>query len=401
MKQSKLWTKDFTSLCLSALFLFMTFYSLMTALPFFILEDLHQPEESVGLATTTYLIAAVIIRPFAGKWLETYSRKKIIFISLFGMILLSGFYLIINSYEMLLTLRFIQGLGFGVATTATGAIAADIVPKERRGEGIGFYSMFMTIAMVFGPFLSLTIIQQSSFNVLFIAVIIFAVLSFVFGLMINIPSILNNHDKANTKAKKFSIHDYFEIHSVPIAIAAAVFGIAYSSLLSYVPLFAAEIGIYSIASFFFIVFAVVIILTRPYTGKWFDLYGGNKIIYPALCLFMVGFLLLSVTQGATLYFVSAVIIALGYGATMPSYQTIAIQSAPPHRSGMATATFFLLFDLGFGVGSSLNGILAAKASYSFMFQICALMTVISGILYFLLCHRKVMKRTPEQKHVNV
>lgn len=391
MKKEVLWTKDFTGLCFSSFFLFMTFYSLLTTLPFFILDYLHEAEESVGLATTTFLIAAVLVRPLAGKWLETLNRKKIIILSLLSTILISFFYLFVKSFEMLLALRFLQGLAFGVATTATSAIAADLVPKQRRGEGIGYFSLFMTLAMVFGPFLGLSIIQYASFNLLFIFAIIFAALSYILGMFIKVPPIPKAHSTQTKQRKGFSVHDYIEISAIPIAISAAVFGIAYSSLLSYTPLFAAEIGLQSIASVFFIVFAIVVILSRPYTGKWYDLYGANKLIYPALMLFTSGFILLSITNNAFLYFLSAAIIALGYGATLPSFQTIAIESAVPHRSGMATSTFFLFFDTGFGIGAYINGVLAAKVGYSIMFIICAIFAVFSMILYYLLSHSRNIK----------
>ncbi len=388
LKKAPLWTKDFTSLCFSSFFLFMTFYILLTTLPFFILERLHEAEESVGLATTTFLIASVLIRPFAGKWLETLNRKKIILTSLLGTVFISIFYLFVHSFTMLLTLRFLQGLAFGLATTATSAIAAEIVPKSRKGEGIGYFSLSMTLAMVFGPFLGLTIIQYTSFNILFMSIVFFAIISFSLGTILKIPPVPKATISTNkTESKKFTIHNYIEVAAIPIASSAAIFGIAYSSLLSYIPLFAAEIHLQSIASFFFIVFAFVVILSRPFTGKWYDLYGANKLIYPALIVFTSGFLLLSMTNNAFLFFFSAAVIALGYGATLPSFQTMAIESVPIHRSGMATSTFFLLFDIGFGLGSFVNGLIAAKFGYSLMFIICAIFSVLSMVLYYLLSHR--------------
>ncbi|WP_153945115.1 MFS transporter, partial [Acinetobacter baumannii] len=62
-------------------------------------------------------------------------------------------YLSVASVIFLLALRFVHGISFGVVTTATGAIASDLVPEERKGEGIGYFAMSMNLAMVLGPFI--------------------------------------------------------------------------------------------------------------------------------------------------------------------------------------------------------------------------------------------------------
>ncbi|WP_374226398.1 MFS transporter [Bacillus sp. sid0103] len=44
-----------------------------------------------------------------------------------------------QSITSLLIVRFFHGIGFGMATTATGAIVADLIPESRKGEGMGYY----------------------------------------------------------------------------------------------------------------------------------------------------------------------------------------------------------------------------------------------------------------------
>ena len=57
---------------------------------------------------------------------------------------------------------------FSVITTAAGSLAADIVPANRKGAGLGYFAMSTNLAVVIGPFIGLLLIQYSSFNVLFI-----------------------------------------------------------------------------------------------------------------------------------------------------------------------------------------------------------------------------------------
>src|SRR5699024_3001802 len=90
-------------------------------------------------------------------------------------------YLMANSFGWLLALRFFHGIGFGIATIATGTIVADIIPEHRRGAGMGYFALFMNLAMVIGPFLGLTIIQYTSFNMLFIITSFFSLFAVISG----------------------------------------------------------------------------------------------------------------------------------------------------------------------------------------------------------------------------
>jgi len=367
----------------------MIFYSLMTVLPFFVLDELHQPEESVGLVISIFLLASVIIRPFAGRWLDSIGRKRILLLSLSVFLVSTSLYFWAEAYIILLVLRFFQGIGFGLATTATGAIVADIVPESRRGQGIGYYGMFMSIAMVIGPYLGLTIIQQYHFTVLFVLCTTFAMLSLVLGIFGKVPINTKEDAKIQNPAQgNFSFRELFEPSAIPISLAAGIFAFSYSSLSSYVSLFADELGLKSIAGVFFIVFGLVIVLSRPFTGKWFDLYGANRVIYPALIIYIFGMIVLSFTEHGFLFLLTAAIIGLGYGAIVPSFQAISVQYSPSYRRGAATATFFFFFDSGFGIGAFVNGIIQAKTSFQLMFFLCGLVIIFTILVYYFIHDRK-------------
>lgn len=52
---------------------------------------------------------------------------------------------------LFLVMRLIHGVGYAIASTATSTIASSLVPARRQGKGMGYFSMFMSIAMVIGP----------------------------------------------------------------------------------------------------------------------------------------------------------------------------------------------------------------------------------------------------------
>jgi predicted MFS family arabinose efflux permease len=388
VNNQKLWTWNFISICFSSFFIFITFYTLMATLPQFITEEMHGNQQQVGWVMTSFIIAAVIFRPLAGRWLTTMSRKRVLLISIVVFVIASMFYFSIYSFGLLLVLRFIHGMSFGVATTATGTIASDIIPDQRKGEGLGYFTLSMNLAMVLGPFLGLLLLQHSSFNVLFAILSLFAVLALFSSSTTRVPTpaVVNNIKVSMEHSKWWE--KYIEPKSLPISLVAMFLAISYSGILIYVYGFAQQIGIGSSASYFFVVYAVMMIVTRPFTGRMFDRLGDHRIVYPSIILYVVGLVVLSQADSLFLFLLSAAIIGMGYGTVFPCLQTIALRSSSPQRRGLATSTFFLFFDMGAGIGSITLGVIASNYGERSMYLISAGIVAISLLLYYGLYNRK-------------
>lgn len=128
------------------------FYALLTLLPIYVLDALDGTSTQAGLVVTIFLLSAIIVRPFSGKVIENIGKKKRLYLVPSFFALSSFLYMFIHHFNVLLLLRFFQGISFSLATTVTGAIAADLVPAKRRGEGLGYFGMSMNLAVVAGPF---------------------------------------------------------------------------------------------------------------------------------------------------------------------------------------------------------------------------------------------------------
>jgi MFS family permease len=125
----------------------------------------------------------------------------------------------------------------------------------------------------------------------------------------------------------------------------------------------------------------------------FDRTGPHPLVYPGVVLFAGGMLLLGAAHAPALFLVAGALLGLGFGALLPSFQTIAVQAAPLHRRGLATGTFYVLFDSGYGIGSSVLGVVAAsRAGYHGMYGVAGLVVALSALLYYGLHHRPSRRR---------
>jgi MFS family permease len=395
VNKEALWTKGFIQIWVSNFFLFMTFYFLLVSLPIYAIRELNGKQSTAGLIVTVFIITAILIRPVAGNLMQKVGKKAIFLTSLLIFLVASIFYLFTDSLTGLLIVRALHGIGFGMATTATGTIVADILPGSRRGEGMGYYSMSMNLAMVIGPFIGLQAINSWGTSTLFILAVIFAFLAVLTGGFMKIESEaeMEKVEIERTVKKGFQFNQIIESTAVKISIVAAMFGIVYSSILSFVSVYAENKGFISVSGYFFVVYAIFMLMARPFAGKWFDRYGANKIVYPCIVLFSGGMILLGLADTEWMFLLSAALIGLGYGSMFPCLQTIAIQKAAPNRRGLATATFLSIFDIGIGFGSYIVGIIGDAIGLNAFYTFSSIYILIGIAAYYYLHGKMIRKET--------
>ena len=127
-----------------------------------------------------------------------------------------------------------------------------------------------------------------------------ALFALIAGFFVRIPKKTVTHEVKEIESNK-GIKSLFEGSAIPISLISAFFALAYSAIVSFVSVYAKRIGLVEAASYFFVVYAIVLLISRPFTGKWFDQYGANKVIYPAILLFAVGTFLLSVSTSSLIF----------------------------------------------------------------------------------------------------
>lgn len=383
--KNQIFTKRFIALFLTNLSVFLIFYGLITTLPLYVTGNLGRTDDDAGLLVTAFLISAILVRPFSAKLLDIYGKKNMLVISMIFYLLCTILYIFIKPFVFLLALRFLQGIWFSIATTATGSLAADIVPNNRKGAGLGYFTMSTNLAVVIGPFVGLFIVQSSSFETLFIALTAIGLLGCVIGLTINASDIARPEVKPKLS---FSFDDLFERKALPIAFLASLLALTYSSILSFISIYAEQQGMLSVASYFYVVFAAAMLIIRPFTGKIYDQKGPKYVVIPSFILFGIGLFMLAYMDSSWQFLVAAIFIGSGYGTLTTSMQSQAIQSTSIARSGYATATYFTLFDTGIAIGSYILGIIAVSFSYQAVYILCGILLAVNMILYMFLSAKK-------------
>ncbi|MFN2747360.1 MULTISPECIES: MFS transporter [Bacillus] len=373
---AKMWSLSFVFVTLANAFLFMVFEMLLPTLPLFV-TAIGGGAKQVGYVTGIFMISAIAVRPFAGALALRFNKKYLLILGIVISAFSTGAYYLAPDVSVLLLIRLIHGAGFGLATTYFATIAAEIIPKERRGEGIGYFGVGETIAVSVGPMIGIAALELYDFQRLFLggmSVLLLAVLMAVF--VRRQPETTGTGGKGTVKLKVLEKRVLFP------SILILFVGIAASGIMSFFSLYAIEKGFHSVGMFFFLI-AGASFFIRLISGRTFDRYGAAAILIPASLFSIAGLSILYFAQTNAMFFTAAICYGFGFGSIFPAIQTWCINLVEEHEHEDAMGTFFNFFDMGIGGGSLLLGLVATVYSYREIYIAAIFMYLLFVLLYIL------------------
>lgn len=383
--KSKIWTKDFIIIVIANFFIFTSFQMTLPTLPLYV-QEIGSSETWVGIIVGVFTFSALLIRPLGGSLLDTTGRAPVFLIGL-TILVLSLYSLAISTTILILVIvRVVQGVGWGLSNTASGTIASDLVPKDRRGEGLGFFGLSGNLALAIGPALGLFLVNHIEFSTLFIICGSLTLVALILALNVKYvkPEPLTDleieEDKAN--AARFN---FVEKKALPSSMLLFFITFTFGGIATFLPAYTFQQGFEPhYIQIYFVLYALSLVTTRFFAGRIYDRRGLGIVFIPGSILIIAGLVLLAILNSPAYLFAGAILYGLGFGTVQPALQASAINTSPVRKRGMANATFFSAFDLGVGLGAITFGLVAQYADYAAIYWISAASGVLSLILFFIL-----------------
>ena len=370
MDKTKLWTANLVIIIITNFLTFFAFLLFPTALPPY-LKTLGASDNIIGWMQWILTATTLLMRPFTGMAIDKFGRRGIFFIGLVSLMLSSGAYYFFPTVGIIILIRAIHGIAWGIANTACSTVASDNVEKVRFAEGMGYVSLASGIAMASAPAVALSISVKNCILVAFAACAFCLLLSF---------AIKYKKQPDSRNAVNIKVSPYAKESVMP---SCTVFFVTttYGALVTFLAIYGAEKSMGNIA-LFFAAHAVSMLVTRPFVGKLVDRKGYSYGVWPGFTLAPAGLVLLSVSNSLAMLIICAILFGIGMGSAQTSMQAMAIIRAPKERTGAANATFFSFFDGGVGVGALVAGFLSTAFGYGNMFALMAISPILGGVLYF-------------------
>lgn len=376
----KIWSRDFVFIFLANFFIFLGFQMTLPTIPLFV-EQLGGNDQLIGFVVGIFTFSALLIRPYAGRILETKGRGFVYLLGLAVFVLSVGSFGFAMGITFLFLMRVVQGIGWGFSTTASGTIATDLIPPRRRGEGMGYFGLSGNVALAFGPTLGLALVEVITFKQLFLFSAALGLTAFLLASRIGYKKV--EKSEREVERRKWDVYEKTAIHpSFLLFFITVTFG----GIASFLPLYSAQKGIAGIHWYFFI-FAVALMLSRSFAGRIYDKKGHRAIFIPGAMLILAAMLLLAWLPSSLVMYIAAGLYGFGFGSVQPALQAWSVEKAPMNRKGMANATFFSFFDLGVGIGAIAFGQIGHWLGYGSIYIASAISVFLSILLYMYLIRR--------------
>lgn len=391
--KEKLWNANYIKVMTTNFLLYFAFYLLTPLLPLYLSETFGATKDTIGIVLSGYTVAALIVRPFCGYVVDSFSRKKVLMLCLSGFAVFFAGYIAAGTILMFAICRTLHGGPFGAVTVANSTCAIDVLPSSRRNEGIGLYGLSNNFAMAIAPSIGIYLHNMvDSYMILFWIAFVVAISAVLIAWTIRLPEkdIIRNKEK-------LSLDRFFLTRAWLLAINIAMFGFCWGVLSNYLAIYSKEVlSITGGTGTYFALLSMGLFSSRLQGRKALSQGKLTQNAAEGMLISLVGFTLFVAIPHPVAYYLSAILIGLGNGHLYPAFLNMFVHVARHDQRGTANSSILTGWDLGFGIGCLLGGIVAEHFGYTATFWMVAAENAVSVILFFLAScqffeRRKILK----------
>lgn len=378
--KEKLWNANYIKVMTTNFLLYFAFYLLTPLLPLYLSETFGATKDTIGIVLSGYTVAALIVRPFCGYVVDSFSRKKVLMLCLSGFAVFFAGYIAAGTILMFAICRTLHGGPFGAVTVANSTCAIDVLPSSRRNEGIGLYGLSNNFAMAIAPSIGIYLHNMvDSYMILFWIAFVVAISAVLIAWTIRLPEkdIIRNKEK-------LSLDRFFLTRAWLLAINIAMFGFCWGVLSNYLAIYSKEVlSITGGTGTYFALLSMGLFSSRLQGRKALSQGKLTQNAAEGMLISLVGFTLFVAIPHPVAYYLSAILIGLGNGHLYPAFLNMFVHVARQDQRGTANSSILTGWDLGFGIGCLLGGIVAEHFGYTATFWMVAAENAVSVILFFL------------------
>jgi MFS family permease len=288
-----------------------------------------------------------------------------------------------DDHRLLLALAFAHGLFWSGLLSASAAYITELIPPARRAEGIGYWGLSTVLAVAVAPSIGLWL-YRGGWLALCVSV----------GLLNLAMAAIAWHlepdqTRTGTSSRWLSM-DAVEWRVAVVAFTLFLYAFGYGGVTSFSALYAEASGV-SPRSIYFTVFALTVVVSRPFSGRLADRVGHVRVLVPCLALVVAGYGLLALGSTRAWFVASAIVFGLGFGSAYPVFAAWIVERVRAERRGAAFGGILASLDTGIGTGR----LPWAGSSESYGFRVAfgaAAAVAVLAIPYFLFTSERLLGR---------
>ncbi|HUG53828.1 MAG TPA: MFS transporter [Vicinamibacteria bacterium] len=357
---------------------FLSAFQLLPTAPFHIL-DLGGSTFAAGLFLGFLTYSSALSAPLTGGLADRLGKRRVLITCSVALAAFSAVYAVLRDYRVMLGLVVLHGVFWSGLLSASSAYVTDIVPAHRRAEGISYWGLSNILAIAVAPTVGFALYARGWGWLCAVAV----------ALNLGMAVIAWRLPPDRRAAGGSGPHGpLIEWRVLLLSITLFLYSYGYGAITSFVALYADQGGVRP-KSIFFTVFALAVLVTRPFSGRLSDRLGYRRVFLPCLGLMVAGLAVLALDGSRRGLIVSAVVFGIGLGSAYPAYAAYVIRHVDDRRRGAAFGSILAAFDTGIGTGSVATGWIAQRSSLGVAYGVAALLASLS-LPYFLVAEKRLL-----------
>lgn len=374
--KERLWTRNFILALVITIGVNLACNLLLSTISIYA-KQITSTDAYAGVMTGAFTLAALFIRIVAGKMLDKIGRRKVLMFGVGITVLSTVAYLLTNNIYIIIFLRVMQGVGFGISSTAIATIVTDITPESRMLEGIGYSGVGITITTAIGPSIALALVGENydKFNVLFIVTAAVALFTILLSFKLSYKEVVSKKEEGTCDGEGISISKII-IPSIVLFIAA----VAESTILAFAALYGIELG-FSNIGLFFTINAMGILASRLFINQIVNKLGTNVVVSSGVLIFAASIFGIAVTKTYIMLIIMGFLCGVMVGSLLPIVNLLILDSASKSSRGMANAIYYALIDGGYGIGSIMWGQVVVACGYRWIYAYSSISLVVAFLIF--------------------
>jgi MFS family permease len=367
----RLFTPRFFVMCGFSFTVFLSAFQLLPTAPFHILA-LGGSTSAAGLFLGFLTYASAFSAPITGTLADRAGARRILIVASIAITCFSIAYAVIPSYQVMLALVVVHGVFWSGLLTGSAAYMTNILPESRRAEGLAYWGLATIAAIAVAPSIGFWMFQFGWWALCIEAAILNVVMAIIAWRLPPQP-IAATHSGRRGRLIEWRV--------LILSFTLFLYSFGYGGITSFTALYADANGV-TPKGIYLTALAVVILVTRPVSGRLGDRFGYRRIFLPCLVLIAIGLACL-VAGGSRFWLVlSAVIFGAGFGTAYPVFAGYVMRHVGPERRGAAFGAILACFDTGIGTGSTSMGWIIGHHGYRAAFATAAILSALA-LPYFL------------------
>ncbi|MEJ3651412.1 MFS transporter [Actinomycetes bacterium KLBMP 9759] len=343
----------------------VSFYLLLSTVPMYT-GVVGAGEAGAGL-TTGVMMLATVTAEFATAWLVARIGYRAAYG--LGLVLLGAPALLLpmaSDLTSVLLVCLARGVGFAIVVVVAGAVAAALMPPERRGEGLGLYGIVAGVPAIVALPAGIWLVAQAGYAAVFIGGALAALAGV--AAMRWVPTSIGDGDESG--------HDEGGLGSAlrspglrrPALIFAAT-ATAAGITATFLPLAVGEVAAVALLGQ-----SATATVARWLAGRYGDRHGPARLLVPGVLAVAVGTGALLV--GSPIATVSGMLLfGAGFGVAQSASMMIMYNRAPATAYGTVSALWNFGYDAGYGAGAAGFGAVAGVGGYPVAFGLTTALVV--------------------------